>query len=134
MSLTRSKPSQTDTEQRADLTVAELFADYTATIRELRRRRVIRTQNAPAGDYAEYLVQRAFGGTIAPNSQKSWDVLAANGDRLQVKCRVVSDPIKPSERQLGILRSFEFDAVMVVHLSATDYSVRLVGWSAKGFL
>ena len=37
---------------------------------------MIRTENAPVGDYAEYLVWTALGGKLAPNSEKSWDVLA----------------------------------------------------------
>jgi hypothetical protein len=31
----------------------------------------IRTENAPVGDYAEYLVATALGGRLAPNSEKS---------------------------------------------------------------
>src|SRR6266511_1444897 len=78
------------------------------------RRGVIRTGNAPAGDYAELLVQRATGGELAPNSQKSWDVLKSDGERLQIKARVVTDPRKRGERQLSVFRSWQFDAAVVV--------------------
>ena len=73
-----------------------------------------RTGNAPAGDYAELLVQRASGGELAPNSQKSWDVLTSDGERLQIEARVVTDPRKRGERQLSVFRSWEFDAAVVV--------------------
>jgi hypothetical protein len=48
---------------------------YRAILRELRSRGVIRTDNAPVGDYAEYLVATTLGGQLAPNSEKAWDVL-----------------------------------------------------------
>jgi hypothetical protein len=104
-------------------TAAELFALYRSILRELRARGVVRTENAPAGDYAEYLVARALGGTLASNSEKSYDVLA-NGRRLQVKSRVVSDPPTPGQLQLSTLRSFDFDDAVIVLLDDRDYAVR----------
>jgi hypothetical protein len=59
-------------------------------------------ENAPAGDYAEYLVATALGGHLAPNSEKSWDVLGSGGEKLQVKARVVTDP--PSRANCSCLR------------------------------
>ena len=55
---------------------------------ELRARGVIRTLNAPSGDLAETLTERAYQSELAPNSEKSWDVRAADGRFLQVKSRV----------------------------------------------
>ncbi len=55
----------------AEMTIGELLSLSRAILAELRRRGVIRTGNAPAGDYAELLVQRATGGEFAPNSQRS---------------------------------------------------------------
>ena len=63
----------------ADRTTRDLFMIYRATLNELKSRGIIRTENALAGDYAEYLVHRALGGRLAPNSEKSWDVELANG-------------------------------------------------------
>jgi hypothetical protein len=97
-----------------EMTVGELLSFSRAILAELRRRGVIRTGNAPAGDYAELLVQRATSGELAPNSQKSWDVLTSDGERLQIKARVVTDPRKRGERQLSVFRSWEFDAAVVV--------------------
>jgi hypothetical protein len=100
-----------------------LFSLYRAILAELKSRGVIRTENAPVGDYAEYLVATALGGQLAPNSEKSWDVLAPDGEKLQVKARVVSDPAEPGQLQLSPFRSFGFDSAVIVLLSATDYAV-----------
>ena len=100
-----------------------LFSLYRAILSELKHRGVIRTENAPVGDYAEYLVATALGGELAPNAEKSWDVLGESGEKLQVKARVVSDPAKPGQLQLSPFRSFGFDSAVIVLLSATDYAV-----------
>lgn len=100
-----------------------LFSLYRAILSELKSRGVIRTENAPVGDYAEYLVATALGGQLAPNSEKSWDVLAKGGEKLQVKARVVSDPPEPGQLQLSPFRSFSFDSAVIVLLSAADYVV-----------
>ena len=94
--------------------IGELLGLSRQILRELRERGVIRTGNAPAGDYAELLVQRATAGELAPNSQRSWDVLTAEGERLQVKARVVTDPKVAGERQLSVFRSWDFDAAVIV--------------------
>lgn len=104
-------------------TISQLFALYRSILRELRGRGVVRTENAPAGDYAEFLVATALGGTLAPNSEKSFDVVA-DGSRLQVKARVVSDPARSGQLQLSPFRSFDFDEVVIVLFSDRDYSVR----------
>ncbi|MBA2567895.1 MAG: hypothetical protein H0V11_00960 [Actinobacteria bacterium] len=52
-----------------DMTTAELLALSRASLRELKRRGVVRSGNAPAGDYAELLVQRATGGEHATPSR-----------------------------------------------------------------
>lgn len=101
-----------------------LFELYRSILAELKTRGVIRTENAPAGDYAEHLVATAYGGELAPNSEKSWDVLCPDGTRLQVKARVVSDPPVRSQRQLSPFRTFHFDSAVIVLLNSSDYSVQ----------
>jgi len=103
--------------------VAELLALYRSILAELQSRGVIRTDNAPAGDYAEYLVAIAFKGELASSAaEKGWDV-KADGTRLQVKARVVSDPARRGQRQLSPFRSFDFDEAVIVLFSDKDYSV-----------
>jgi len=97
-----------------NLSVDELLALSRRILKELKRRGIIRSGNAPAGDYAELPVQRATGGELAPNSQKSWDVKTPEGERLQVKARVVTNPKVRAERQLSAFRSWDFDAALVI--------------------
>jgi hypothetical protein len=54
----------------SSMTIAELLRLQAEARAELRRRRVVRTANAPAGDFAELLVARATRGTLAEPSQK----------------------------------------------------------------
>lgn len=98
----------------AKMSVGELLGLSRRILAELRRRGVIRSGNAPAGDYAELLVQRASGGELAANAQKSWDVETSAGEHLQVKARVVTNPKTAGERQLSVFRSWDFEAAVIV--------------------
>lgn len=103
------------------MTTRELFRTYRGILKELTGRGVIRTMNAPAGDYAEHLVAALTGGELADNSEKSWDV-QTDTERLQVKCRV-TDPTKTNHRrQLSPFRTWDFDRVVIV-LFDEDYGV-----------
>jgi len=106
------------------LTTGELLALSRRILAELRRRNVIKSGNAPAGDYAELLVRQTTGGELAPQSQKSWDVETPPPGRehLQVKARVVTDAKKRGERQLSVFRSWDFDAAVIV-LFSDDFTV-----------
>lgn len=97
-----------------DASVADLLRLYGEILRELSERKIIRTTNAPAGDYAEYLVHQALGGTIAPNSEKSWDIETPERKRVQVKSRVVLNRLNRGQRQLSVIRSFDFDDLALV--------------------
>lgn len=105
-----------------EASVAELLGVYGGILRELGERKITRTANSPTGDYAEYLVREALGGTRAPNSEKSWDILTADGKRVQVKSRVVTNLTNRSQRQLSVIRSFDFDDLTIVLFDA-DYSI-----------
>jgi hypothetical protein len=72
------------------LATGELLRLYGGILDELRARGVVRSRNAPAGDLAETLAMIVYNGTLAPQSEKSWDVLAADGTKVQVKCRVLA--------------------------------------------
>lgn len=112
------------TERRLDsLSLSKLFALNRATLRELVRRGVVRTRNAPQGDYAELLVATAYGGELAPNSEKSWDVRTSDGRRLQVKARTVGDGRPIGSKVTSPFRSWAFDAAVIVLLSDEDLSV-----------
>jgi len=48
----------------ATMTAAQLLRQYANTLAALRERGVVRSANAPAGDYAEWLCAKALGGEI----------------------------------------------------------------------
>ena len=100
----------------------ELLATYAQILAELGRREVVRTHDAPSGQYAEWLARSVLGGTLVPNSVKSFDLTDALDRRIQVKARVVWDPTKTSALQLSPFRSFDFDLALVV-LFGTTYEV-----------
>jgi hypothetical protein len=103
-------------------TPRQLLATYELILAELRRRDVVRTNDAPSGQYAEWVARRVLGGELAPNSVKSYDLTTPVGERVQVKARVIRNPAKAGERQLSPFRSFDFDTALIV-LFDTTYSV-----------
>lgn len=102
--------------------ISDLLGIYRQVLEELREREVIRSANAPTGDYAEWLVQRGLGGKLQPSSNKSADLILRK-KKIQVKARIVSDPEKPGERQLSSFRSWDFDDAVIV-LFDRRYDVR----------
>ena len=106
------------------MSVAALLASYCRLLAELRKREVIRSNNAPAGDYAEWLTARALTGELVKNfSVKSYDLTAGSGELVQVKTRVVSDPPTRGQLQTSPFRSWEFDLAAFVLLRNHDYFV-----------
>ena len=101
----------------------ELLAGYAATLGELKARGVIRTSNAPAGDYGEWLVARAFGVPLEANSAKSYDLVLDDGRRVQVKTRLVPGELVSGEAQSAVFRSWGFDLAGLVLLRERDYQV-----------
>ncbi len=101
----------------------ELLGTYRAILAELRRRGILRTSNAPTGDYAECLVGAFSGGELAPNSERSWDVLTSAGVKIQVKARVSPAGSGAGTRQLSVIRTWGFDRLAVA-LFDDDYSIR----------
>jgi hypothetical protein len=105
-----------------EATVPELLASYARILTELRRRGVVRSNNAPAGDYAEWLVAAALGGTLVAHfSVASYDLTTPDGQRVQVKARVVADPPRGGQTQSSPFRSWHFDQAALVLLRAGDY-------------
>lgn len=105
------------------LSTTQLLAGYAATLAELRSRGVVRSANAPAGDYGEWLVARAFDVPLESNSTKSYDLQLAGGSRVQVKTRLVSDPPRSGQLQTSVFRSWDFELAALVLLRDSDYRV-----------
>lgn len=98
----------------------KLHADILA---ELRRRGLVRTNNAPIGDLAEHAAILTYDGRLANNSEKSYDLIAANQRRIQVKVRLVKASASGS-LPFSMFRSFEFDAAVFITVDADTSSVR----------
>ncbi|MEZ3158164.1 hypothetical protein AB1K56_14675 [Microbacterium sp. BWR-S6Y] len=105
------------------LTVRELLAAYVSVLDELTTRGFIRTRNSPLGDLAETIAVRAYGGTLAPNSEKSFDLLAADGRRIQVKARLVDSDDKRSHA-FSPFRTWGFDAAVFLVFDSRSYDLR----------
>ena len=104
---------------RSTLQLLRLYADI---LTELVRRGVVRSRNAPAGDLAEWIAAALYDGTLAPPSEKSWDVLAADGRVVQVKARMIADGDQRSH-VYSPFRSWDFDVCLFLVLDAHTYDV-----------
>lgn len=107
----------------ASLEVRELLALSASCISELRDRGVVRTGNAPLGDYAEWLALQALGGELAPNSERSFDLTTPSGQKVQVKSRRVSTPPRSGQLQSSPFRSWGFDSALFMLLDEHTYEV-----------
>jgi hypothetical protein len=105
-----------------DLSVRQLLASYVAVLDELMRRGLVRTRNSPLGDLAESLALRAYGGVLAPNSEKSYDLLTANHRRIQVKARLV-DPRDRRSQNFSAFRSWNFDSALFLLFDTNTYDL-----------
>lgn len=102
--------------------VPELLEMYASILTELKSRNVIRTGNAPLGDYAEFLAQKVYGGVLAPNSSKSYDVTSDDGRLIQVKARAFGEKTSGSA-VFSVFRSFEFDVATLLVFDAGSYDL-----------
>lgn len=104
------------------LSTRSLLRLYAGILSELVDREVVRSRNAPAGDLAETLVCAAYGGQLAPQAVKSWDVRTADEVKLQVKSRVI-DRAKPKSGTFSPFRSWDFHACVFVFFDSESYAV-----------
>ncbi|WP_198169789.1 DUF6998 domain-containing protein [Agromyces laixinhei] len=111
----------------SDIDVNDLLSQYAEILSELRARGVCRTGNAPLGDYAEYLAQSVYGGELAANSAKSYDLIDAAGRRVQVKARTVSPQTSPSS-VFSVFRTFDFDVALFLVFDQATYELM---WAAE---
>jgi len=84
---------------------SELLQLYANILEELRSREIIRSSNAPTGDYAEYLFCKAFNWTQQGNSNSGFDAISIDGKRYQIKSRKLTKHNK--SRQLSFIRKLE---------------------------
>ncbi|WP_292696390.1 hypothetical protein [Mesorhizobium sp.] len=82
--------------------VTDLLILHSQIMDELRDREIVRTGNAPLGDYAELLFATAFGWSLESNSSSGHDATDAAGIRYQIKSRRITR--RNASRQLSAIR------------------------------
>jgi hypothetical protein len=85
------------------LSVPLLLQPHGAILDELRRRKIVRSNNNPASELAELLFCRAFAWLREPNSASGHDACDGRGTRYQIKCRRLTNTNK--SRQLSAIRN-----------------------------
>jgi hypothetical protein len=96
-------------------TDAELIALYGEVMSALHRRGIVRSGNNPIADMAERIIADYYGVLPQPPNNKSFDVLAPDGTKIEVKALRRT---KPSRRGLSPLRTLDFDYVAIVVFAA----------------
>jgi hypothetical protein len=110
-----SGESGVPTLELSNLTDQRLFGVWVSAMAELRRRGILRSDNTPTGDYAEWLVANALGLTLEGNSTSGFDARAEDGTRYQIKARRLVTPA--TSRQLSAIRNLDgdpFDHLIIV--------------------
>ena len=105
------------------LSTGDLLRTYSSLIGELRKRGIVRSSNAPAGDYSEFLFCKAFGWERQTNSAAGFDATGPDGARYQIKGRRLTS--FNSSRELSVIRKLKerpFDFLGAV-LFNEDFSV-----------
>lgn len=83
-------------------------------MRELRGRGIVRSENNPTGDLAEFLFCHTFDWQRAANSEKGFDAKDQNGKRYQIKGRRIHSRNR-SSCQLSAIRDLNgFDTLAAV--------------------
>jgi len=101
-----ARPNSSDSDRSLTTTsTGKLLALYGSILMELRERGIVRSENSPVGDYAEFLAARAFGLTLARGAAIGYDGTDIAGVRYQVKGRRMTR-WNPS-RQLSTIRGLE---------------------------
>jgi len=109
--------------------IPELLHGYQAILDELLKRKVIRTLNSPAGDYAEWLAVQVLGLNLTANSMAGYDaseVIDGKEIKYQIKARRLS--VNNRSLQLGALRKLEeraFDFLLAV-IFEPDFRISLI--------
>jgi hypothetical protein len=100
--------------------IAELLRENAAILRELRRRRVVRSTNNPVADLAETLAKRAFSLKLAAGANKCFDGTCDDGKKWQVKGRRLTAENQNSG--LSVIRNLNeagFDYLLAIYFDET---------------
>lgn len=98
-----------------ELEAIDLLRLHAKATEELKRRKVVRTNNNPLGDYTEWLVAKQIKLNLSENSKAGYDAISDAGVKFQIKGRRVT-PSNQS-RQLSAIRNYDakdFDWLVAV--------------------
>ena len=101
----------------------DLLVLFGEVLDELKRKGIVRSRNNPVADYSEWLVAKALGLNLQPNSNSGFDAIDSKGTKYQIKGRRTHPSNK--SRQLGVIRSLKdkkFDFLIGV-IFDKDFSV-----------
>lgn len=103
-----------------DMSDREILALWAGTMTELQRRGILRSDNSPTGDYAEWIVSKALGLSLEGNSTAGYDAVGPDGTRYQIKARRLMTA--KTSRQLSAIRNLDkdpFDYLVIVLFGPT---------------
>ncbi|WP_309082205.1 hypothetical protein [Zhihengliuella sp.] len=87
------------------LAMADLLRLEASLRHEVARRGISRTATALGGELAEHLAQRVYGGDLSAPATAAFDLIDAQGRRVQVKSRT----LPPGEQRHFAFKSLDFD-------------------------
>lgn len=116
-------------------TVAGLLRLFSAVMKELRLRGVVRSSNNPTADYAEYLVCKALKLDLAVKSTRGYDAVDSTEQRYEIKGRRLTP--QNQSRQLSVIRGLDQEHFHYLAgvLFNEDFSIQracLVPWARVG--
>jgi hypothetical protein len=89
----------------SELSEIDLLKLHASIIKELKYRKVVRTQNNPVGDYTEWLISNTLNLKLTKNSKAGYDGIDKKGTKYQIKGRRIT-PDNLS-RQLSAIRNLD---------------------------
>lgn len=101
--------------------IKELWDLYNLILTSIEK--VTRTKNI-VGDYAEELVEKAYNGRCAQNSQKGYDVFTADGQRIQVK--VTRQSKSKLQGSTSDFHNLDFDILVAIVFNGKGEIVKAV--------
>jgi hypothetical protein len=107
----------------AEMSTAELLANFSRILQELRRRGISRSSNNPVADYSEWLAARVLSLELVTKSTAGYDAVDRAGNRYEIKGRRFTRQNRPT--QLSAIRGLpehHFD-FLVVLLVAEDFTI-----------
>jgi hypothetical protein len=106
------------------LSARELLGLHAKVSAELRKQGICRSGNNPVADYAEMLVSKALGLTLAPGSTTGFDATDSRGRCYEIKARRTTALSNPT--MLSAIRGLEkrHFAFLVAVIFQEDYSVQ----------